>query len=123
MNDLETALNKFIQAVDLDKNKISDGYHTIGELYDHRIALFLFIVDDYPDSSWWSLKHSDGTSIDGWIVAGIHLNAGDISYHLPIEYVKYLKYIPELGRAPKFDGHTSRDVVERLLKSVEDNTK
>ena len=26
---------------DIDTNLISDGYHTFGELYDHRFALFL----------------------------------------------------------------------------------
>jgi hypothetical protein len=30
-----------LKACGMDTNRISDGYHTFGELYDHRIQLFI----------------------------------------------------------------------------------
>lgn len=55
----------------VDTNQISDGYHTFGELYEHRIALFRALC----------------------------------SMQLEID--------SEHG-APKWDGHTSADVLQRL---------
>ena len=106
----------------LDTNKISDGYHTFGELYDHRIALFILLCnvlyadDDCPYVVWKSKKHSDGSEWDGWFIAGINEKKGEqITYHLPVDkWDLLLVHIKQ--KAPKWDGHTSDDVLERLLK-------
>jgi hypothetical protein len=62
----------------------SDGYHTFNELYEHRIALFIALVLCNPLISWRSKLHDDGTSFEGWFIAGMHLPTGDITYHLPM---------------------------------------
>jgi hypothetical protein len=41
-----------------------------------------------------------------------------ITYHLPDHLWNLLEGIPELECAPKWDGHTSQDVVERLKSWV-----
>ena len=71
---------------EIDKGQISDGYHTFDELYRHRHALFLNLLADHRGVSWASKVHSDGTSWDGWFIAGIETPKGQISYHLPDEY-------------------------------------
>lgn len=122
-------LNEIIKASsatkELDTNLISDGYHTFGELYDHRIALFIALARKYRDlmleeradpEVWKSKKHHDGSSWDGWFIMGIGKERGkQISYHLPISDWGRIE-CEELEAAPEWDGHTPADVVERLLK-------
>lgn len=101
-----------------EKGEISDGYHTFNELYEHRHALFMNLMG-FCDS-WKSTLHADGTMFsDGWFIAGLSLpnSKKPITYHLPI---KYWNICPGrcLERAPEWDGHTSADVVSRLLDEI-----
>jgi len=119
----------------LDTNQISDGYHTFGELYEHRYLLFFALaksehetwiscvrrgVDKYEGSVnpfWATYTHSDGSkSYDGYFLAGLGREKGkQITYHIPIQYWDmFIQYADLLDRAPEFDGHTSADVLERL---------
>ena len=121
---------------DLDTNLISDGYHTFGELYDHRITLYVALcknlqhTDDIERAChqttgkftptygvWRSKKHSDGELAFGgtWFVLGIDKRKGEqITYHLPIERWDETEFAETLEVAPEFDGHTPKDVLERL---------
>jgi hypothetical protein len=103
-----------------DIQQISDGYHTIDELYKHRIALFIALMSCNTKISWWSRLHYDGTMFEGYVIAGIQLPTGMITYHFKNMYIEYLKVagIKELENAPEWDGHTSQDVVKRLLDAV-----
>jgi hypothetical protein len=94
--------------------KISDGYHTFDELYKHRILLFIALMKSHTDVSWWSDTHADGSQWDGWIIAGMHLPTGDITYHLNADYAALLDGVQRLEKAPEWDGHTSNDVLQRL---------
>ena len=124
MNKREKEINQEIQSEGVDSNKISDGYHTFGELYEHRIALFITLSNIlYEDADivdrllpWKSKLHSDGTKLDGWFVAGIGTKKGSqITYHLPIKDWDKLRVVA-YDNAPEWDGHTPEDVIERLLK-------
>jgi hypothetical protein len=120
----EQALNVLIK--DSDTNKISDGYHTFGELYEHRITLFITLCKVLKDFTrvnpglpliWRSKLHSDGSSFEGWFLLGIEQWAGrQITYHLPISKWGECEFADTIERAPEFDGHTSADVLERLKK-------
>lgn len=114
-------VNNVIKNSGINTNKISDGYHTFGELYEHRVALFIALCSVIPYGKytdnilvWKSKLHHDGTSYDGWFIAGIGKDKGQqISYHLPIS--KWDDCVcDEYERAPEWDGHTSNDVLERL---------
>ena len=100
--------------------KVSDGYHTIEELYEHRILLFIALCKQYRThnhyQTWMSLKHSDGSSFKGWFIMGINEDKGkQISYHLPIRFwLECTEVARVLENAPIWDGHTSNDVLERL---------
>ena len=99
--------------------KVSDGYHTFDELYEHRHLLFILLVstNQWYLKPWKSKLHDDGPMYPGWFIAGTTLPSGPISYHLPLEYWDLLN-IQELPQAPKWDGHTSKDVVERLKQAI-----
>lgn len=102
--------------------KISDGYHTFNELYNHRILLFIFICN-YNDKAWKSKYYSDGTFYDNYFVMGLNENDGEqITYHIPFKYWDLCR-CKKLERAPKFDGHTSYDVLNRLEQLIYDNIK
>jgi len=96
----------------------SDGYHTFSELYDHRHALFIALMRTHSAISWRANNHDDGSNYKGYFVAGMHLPTGDISYHLPNDLWTQLDNtgIATSNLAPKWDGHTSNDVVSRLIK-------
>lgn len=106
----------------LDTNLISDTYHTFGELYEHRVQLFVTLCNLAYRSHgngaygipWKSKLHHDGTSWAGWFIAGIGTEKGkQISYHLPIEKWDELRVVV-YDKAPEWDGHTPADVLERL---------
>ena len=105
-----------ILKVTCDTNEVSDGYHTFAELYDHRCHLFVALMRSHPAISWRADKHDDGSTFDGWFIAGMHLPTGDISYHLPMSMRVMLDGSGIVTReyAPKWDGHTSGDVIQRL---------
>lgn len=100
-----------------DTNTVSDGFHTFGELYEHRIILFacLSLVVRERLESWVSKLHHDGTGYEGWFIGGIRLPTGDITYHMPMEHWDLLaEHAQVLERGKPWDGHTSEDVLKRL---------
>src|SRR5258705_4996527 len=100
-------------------NDISDGYHTFGELYEHRIALWITLCrviaqHEGPYYVWRSHLHSDGTSFEGWFVLGITVSDKQLTYHLPDSQWESTGFARTLEIAPEYDGHTAADVLERL---------
>ena len=96
--------------------QISDGYHTFDELYAHRHHLFTALMLSNPSISWVAKKHDDGTMFDGYFIAGMNLPTGPITYHMPISMWEIFTRIEFNTNefAPKWDGHTSEDALERL---------
>lgn len=105
-----------------------DGYHTFDELYEHRISLYIALCYHMHDlyaienpgkyQLWRSKRHSDGELCFGTgtqYVVGIGTKEGQqITYHIPIERWSDTDFIKEVDYAPKWDGHTSEDVLVRL---------
>jgi hypothetical protein len=110
---------------DNEKSQISDGYHTFDELYEHRCVLWICLVNQVWGSyhSYGlklnllkSKKHHDGTSFDGWFLSCLIDSDGrQMSYHLPMKYWDRV-HGEAFEQCPnKFDGHTPKDVLDRLL--------
>lgn len=95
--------------------EISDKWHTFGELYNHRMILFLTIQLAHKDLSWKSKQHHDGTMFEDSFIVGIDTPDGQYSYHYNLEFWHLFKKIKELEFAPEFDGHQPEDII-RLLK-------
>lgn len=99
---------------------ISDGYHTFGELYQHRHMLFAAFCKYHWRATakvWKSRLHNDGSAIEGWFIAGIDLPVGTITYHLPEDHWDIIDG-DVLDRAPEWDGYTSQDTVKRLAQWI-----
>ena len=133
---MDEIINKLIpgaknNGMSINTNNISDGYHTFGELYEHRITLFITLAkmiskewncywDDpkYPEGTVWkSVNHSDGSNWEGWFILGVFTEAGEqMTYHLPINKWEECDFAKTIDKAPEWDGHTSEQVLERLKK-------
>lgn len=108
--------------------QVSDGYHTMDELYEHRINLYIALCKrmrkDYEDDLdgighvlkvWRSRLHSDHTMFDNQFILGISKRPGEqISYHLPMGRWQEVEFAETLAVAPKWDAHTPADVLKRL---------
>lgn len=111
----------------------SDGYHTFKELYEFRKAYNVALFNEWgrkglipnPNGSYHpkyyvhkSWKHHDGELCfgGGWFIVVAVLPTGQISNHYKAEDWDLFK-IRETEKALfEFDGHTSEDVINRLLK-------
>jgi hypothetical protein len=137
------------KAKDMEKeqNKItentSDGYHTFKELYEFRkvynAALFNEWAKQEMRNPKWangneplnlpkynvhkSWRHNDGELCfgGGWFIVVAVLPTGQISNHYEAKDWDLFK-IPETEKALfEFDGHTSQDVLDRLISTYGGN--
>ena len=92
----------------------SDGYHTFNELYHHRAVLFSVICNMMPEKAWKSKLHDTGDMFDGMFIVGIETEQGQATYHYDIEPYWDVFKVKELEKAPKWDGHTPSDAIERI---------
>lgn len=95
---------------------LSDGYHTFNELYHHRAILFSAICNAMPDKAWKSKLHDTGDMFDGMFIVGIETPDGQATYHYDIDPYWDMFKVKELEKAPKWDGHTPQDAIERIAK-------
>lgn len=112
-NEINDLILKYKETGWSTKN-ISDKWHTFGDLYYHRMILFLTIQKAYPERSWKSKQHHDGTMFDDSFIVGITTNEGQYTYHYDLKDWDLFKDIKELDKAPEWDGHKPEDVT-RLL--------
>lgn len=106
---------------DTSKEKLSDGYHTFKELYDHRIVLWIALCKSLKalHRVWKSKLHFDGTSYEGYFILGMLGKDGkQMTYHVPNKWWDACEFADTYANAPEFDGHTSEDVLKRVLKVV-----
>lgn len=120
--DTVEAINTIIAGYGSDvRKKISDKWHTFEELYEHRYRLFIALCGVIGSRTpggplvWRSKLHSDGTMQDGNFIMGIFSAIGrQITYHLPLRLWADTDFCVTLEMAPIYDGHTSKDVLNRL---------
>jgi hypothetical protein len=105
---------------EVDSSRISDGFHTFAELYEHRHALCLALMHAIPQHCWFSWRHADGEPCfggDKWFIVGFDLPGGStVTYHLPADLylVAQATGAAEMTQGLPWDGHTSVDVPPRL---------
>lgn len=104
-------MNKAENVVD---QNTSDGYHTFGELYEHRNLLFLALCLVNRPSVVFKKDH-----YEGWDVVYLLTVEGQLSYHVPIKYRKFLEQNFIHDESLEWDGHTSTDVIRRLTSLLE----
>lgn len=114
---METDLGPTKLILGKDVGQCSDGYHTFNELYDHRNLLFINLCLVRPQWARWKLDY------EGWFCLYLELPTGQISYHIQDKYLPLVKdkisqYLEgNLDGVSYYDGHTSKVVLERLMKN------
>ena len=106
---------------EISTKDISDGHHTFGELYKHRIILFCTLCNLLPGISFKSKKHfaeENDPIFDDSFIAGINTPLGVATYHIKLEYWDLFN-IPEVDRAPKYDNYNGDEVITRVLSLTE----
>ena len=93
---------------------VSDGYHTFNELYHHRAILFSVICNIFPEKSWKSKSHDDGTMFANMFIVGIDTPQGQATYHYDVNPYWNMFKVKSLDNAPKYDGHTPQQAIERI---------
>lgn len=119
-NTIEKINKEIINLKDkgVSRKDISDGWHTFGELYHHRMVLFSIILNQNKEISWKAKKHHDGTMFgDDSFICGIETAEGQYTYHYKLEDWDKFK-VKELDYAREYDGHKPKDITRlySLLK-------
>lgn len=98
----------------VDVEKMSDGYHTIADLYEQRLILSAALAKNNPHA-WKSKRHEDGSVPfgGGWFIMGFDTDEGCYTYHYELKDWDLFQ-CEELDKGKPWDGHTSKDV-RRLL--------
>lgn len=98
--------------------EVSDGYHTMHELYQHRMALTraLFVNMKRQYVVYKSKLHYDGTMFEGYFIVIMFTEFGQISYHYDLKHWDSFDLSEEPKVHQPFDGHGSLQVLERLMK-------
>lgn len=101
--------------------RVSDGYHTLDELYEHRHALFLALCKaigpfacvwrEDPAMPQWVLVYANIGGNIGEVDANGNAKGAQISYHIPKAMLP--EWMEHCDAWP-WDGHTSLIVVHRL---------
>lgn len=112
---------------EIDTQNISDWYHTFWELYKHRACLYIALCKmvyeiDVEYMGFWNIirakVHNDWLDVWkdwGMFILQLERDGKQISYHLDLEYWDECDFAETKEKANKWDGHTSDDVLERLL--------
>ena len=97
-----------------DTKKVSDGYHTFEELYEHRVVIYIKLVklaQQLGHKAAWKPHYP------GWPVLFLETPAGQISYHFPEKFLPTVDGFIPRDDNHVWDGHESLDVISRLLSS------
>lgn len=113
--------NNIIKIPDGGIGEISDGYHTFNELYHHRAILFAALCNQNKHLAWKSKLHYTGDMFDDMFIVGLSLPDGQATYHYDINPYWDMFDVTELSNAPKWDGHTSEDAINRICNYFNNN--
>jgi hypothetical protein len=111
--------DRWVPSDGIRTDEITDGYHTFGELYDHRRALTAALCKALPMDSWRSKAHHPDDSPmfeGGYFIVGIVPPTGTITYHYKLKHWDDFAGVKELEYAPRWDGADPGATVTRLLE-------
>lgn len=118
VKDIKERINSIPSSISV--GEISDRYHTFNELYHHRALLFASLcMTTFRDKAWKSLLHDDPENnpmYNGMFIVGVDTPSGQATYHYDIYPYWNIFKVKEVETAPKFDGHTPNDAIDRLYK-------
>lgn len=112
-------LTRDMRATGGDSMQVTDGFHTMDELYEFRKIYNAVLFNEWAAQGRYnvqkSIRHADGNECfgGGWFIVVATLPSGQISNHYELKDWDLFQ-CAEVNQAPEWDGHTSQDVLERL---------
>ena len=109
-----------IDLTNINIGEVSDGYHTFNELYDFRLLYNAALFNEWAANSMCnvhkSYHHHDGEECfgGGWFIVCAMLPTGQISNHYENKHWDLFKIPATPAALWEYDGHTSKDVTDRL---------
>ena len=101
-------------------DQVSDGYHTFEELYEHRNLLFINLcITWYSEHSGGTCWNRNGGYEDYFCLYYWGWKDKQISYHIPNKYLYLVEHAHIPYKIVEWDGHTSNDVIKRLISLVD----
>lgn len=108
-----------------ETERVSDGYHTFSELYEFRKVYNALLFNEWYKQGKYqvhkSWRHHDGKKCfdsDDWFIVSAMLPTGQISNHYKKEDWNLFQ-VEETHKALfEFDGHSSYDVLDRMIKLI-----
>ncbi len=100
----------------LDTKKVSDRWHTFGQLYFQRLILFSIICEQNKALAWKSRKHFDEENdpmFEGDFIVGLDTPLGPAAYHFKIEFWDLFD-VKEIAFAPQYDGYSPEEALGRF---------
>lgn len=113
-------LIKQLKGFGVNTDTISDGYHTFEELYQFRLYYNAALFNEWAALKLYdvhkSYRHHDDELCfgGGWFIVVANLPSGQISNHYEDKYWDLFKIPYSINARYPYDGHTSKDVLERL---------
>ena len=121
--DMTPSINQIIDGAVKNKvvniKKIQIKYHTVEQLYTRIRTLLRLATALYPQLAFKSLRHYDEvndsikTFNDDFIV-GVYTPMGPAAFHFKLEFLNEFSHIPFQDSAPKYDGYTEDEGMQRL---------
>ena len=123
MNTIKEIQNS-IDSLQIGKGQLTDGYHSFNELYDFRKVFNAHLFNEWAKQGKYevhkSKKHYEGDECfgGGWFIVVAILPTGQISNHYELKDFDLFKCEETEKAKYQFDGHTSHDVLNRLLSCL-----
>lgn len=123
----ELELAKAVDTIAELKANPRDEYHTMAELYRHRMlynALALYGLSSLARpgalNCGRSRRHHDGElCFNGeYFIVWVELLTGMVTNHYKIEDEKYFLFLEGYEKAPEWDGHTPAEAAKRMEKML-----
>lgn len=89
----------------------------------HRLSLWVAVCRliahspayKYNFNVWRSKTRGDGTVLEGWFMLGVNKDNGEqMLYYMPIDWWNQTWFADTLSEAPKTDGCTSDELLDRI---------
>lgn len=105
----------------------SDEYHSMHELYQHRMALTRALFYAWEIGKLEGVKlfpivfrsklHNDGTMFEGYFVVMATWEDGkQMSYHYKLKHWDEFSFLEEVERCPPYDGHDAKKTYDLLME-------
>ncbi len=121
--DMTPSINQIIDGAVKNKvvntKKIQIKHHTVEQLYTRIRTLLRLATALYPQLAFKSLRHYDevNDSIKAFnddFIVGVYTPMGPAAFHFKLEFLNEFWHIPLQDNAPKYDGYTEDEGIQRL---------